>query len=358
MVQRARPTLRDVSRLSGVSIYSVSRALSGQDGVSEETRARVRAAAREVGYVANQLARSLKGDSSRTIGILAARTANPYYATLVGSMDHELRQEGFQSIIADTAEHGVHDLERETNFVGALLEQRVAAVVVTHSLATANLELLAGWRIPLVFVDCVVPPGYDAYPAVIADNEAAGHLVGDHLAGHGYRHWAFLGYPPLWSSRIPRERGFAASARRHGAELDVIECGNDADTAYDAVLAYLGSAAGADALYCANEPLLEGALRAFVERRIRMPQDTAVISFDEFPWAALLRPAITVVDQHPTRVGQLAAALLLAQLGGPDRPPPRPVPERLLVPPDLIVRRSCGCPARPRPAGPGKGTRL
>src|SRR5260370_30127303 len=109
-----RRTLRDVSRRTGLSVFSVSRALSGQKGVSEETRDRVRAAARDVGYVANQLARSLKGNSSRTIGILAGGTANQYYATLIGAFDQVLRDANFQSILADTMADGAYGRERES----------------------------------------------------------------------------------------------------------------------------------------------------------------------------------------------------------------------------------------------------
>jgi LacI family transcriptional regulator len=316
----------------------VSRALAGQDGVSEETRERVRKAAREVGYVANQLARSLKGNDSRTIGILAAHTANQYYATLVGAINAELGAVGFQSILADTAgESG-----REANFVGALLEQRVAAIVVTYSISQDNLKLLSDWRIPIVFVDCVAPDGFTRYPSVICDNEAAGHDVGDHFHQHGYRHWAFLGYPPLWSSRLPRESGFAGCARGHGAHLDVVECGNDSGSAYEAMTAYLSgpSDARARALYCGNTPLLQGALRALAERGLRVPDDMAIVAFDEFEWASLLRPPVTVVDQHTTTVGRRAASLLLSVIkdGGEN-----PLPGKTLVRPELIVRRSCGC---------------
>jgi LacI family transcriptional regulator len=340
-----RPTLRDVSARTGLSVFSVSRALSGQKGVSEETRDRVIAAARDVGYVANQLARSLKGNSSRTIGILAGGTANQYYATLIGAFDQVLRDANFQSILADTMAAGGYGRERETRLVSALLEQRVAAIVVTYSLAPANLRLITQWNIPLIFVDCVPPKRYAEYAAVACDNEQASRLVGEHFASHGYRSWAFVGYPKRWSSRLPREQAFHEAAHRHGATVDVIETGNDPATPYTAMARYLTEhpAGTVDAIYCANTPLLQGTLRAIREDGRRVGTDIGVIAFDEFEWSALLQPSITVIDQHIPDIGSDAAAMLLDELaGGRDADAPRTRTAHLVTP-TLIVRQSCGC---------------
>jgi len=339
----ARPTLHDVSRRTGLSVYSVSRALKGEKGVSEETRARVQAVAREVGYVANGLARSLKGNSSRTIGILAGGTANQYYATLIGAFDQALRDANYHSILADTMAGGSYGPERESRLVSALLEQRVAAIVVTYALAPDNLRLITEWNIPLIFVDCIPPKRYARYPAVACDNEQASRQVADHFAAHGYRRWAFVGYPKRWSSRLPRERGFVEAAARHGAAVDVIEAGNDPVTPYQAVSRYLaGHPAGTvDAIYCANTPLLQGTLCAIREDGRGVGTDLGVIAFDDFDWATLLQPSITVVDQHIEDIGRDAAARLLAELA--DGPEAAAGTGARLISPTLIVRQSCGC---------------
>jgi LacI family transcriptional regulator len=341
--ESARPTLRDVSRRTGLSVYSVSRALKGEKGVSDETRARVQAVAREVGYVANGLARSLKGNSSRTVGILACGTANQYYATLIGAFDQALRNANYHSILADTMADGSNGRERESRLVSALLEQRVAAIVVTYSLAPDNLRLITAWNIPLIFVDCVPPRRYARYPAVACDNEQASRQVADHFAAHGYRHWAFIGYPKRWSSRLPRERGFVEAAARHGATVDVIEAGSDPANTYQQVFRYLAAhrAGTVDAIYCANTPLLQGTLRAIREDGRRAGPDLGVIAFDEFDWATLLQPPITVIDQHIEDIGRDAAARLLAELAAGSRAAAGP--DARLASPTLIVRQSCGC---------------
>jgi LacI family transcriptional regulator len=316
--------------------------LAGENGVSEETRERILAAAREVGYVANQLARSLKGNSSRTIGILAGGTANEYYATLIGAFDQALRTANFQSILADTMADGAHDRTRESHLVSALLEQRVAAIVVTYSIAASNLKLISEWDVPLIFVDSVPPKQYAEYRAVRCDNEQAGGLVADHFASHRYRRWAFVGYPKLWSSRLPRERGFLRGAKRHGAMVDVVEAGNDSLAPYEAMSQYLAEhpVGTVDAVYCANTPLLQGTLRAIRDDGRRVGTDIGVIGFDEFQWSELVQPAITVVDQHTAEIGRAAAAMLLEELqAGHGTESAR----EHLVTPTLVVRQSCGC---------------
>jgi len=341
--ESTRPTLRDVSRRTGLSVFSVSRALKGEKGVSDETRARVQAVAREVGYVANGPARSLKGNSSRTIGILASGTANQYYAALIGAFDQALRDANYHSILADTTVDGSHGRERESSLVGALLEQRVAAIVVTYSLAPENLRLITEWNIPLIFVDCVPPRRYASYPAVACDNEQASRQVADHFAAHGYRHWAFIGYPRRWSSRLPRERGFLDAATRHGATVDVLEAGSSPASSNQEVSRYLAAhpVGTVDAVYCANTPLLHGTLRAIREDGRRVGTDLGVIAFDEFDWATLLQPSVTVIDQHIEAIGRDAAARLLAELAtGPEA---SAGPGSPLVSPSLIVRQSCGC---------------
>ena len=341
-----RPTLRDVSQYTGLSIYSVSRALAGESGVSDVTRERVRQAARDVGYVPNQLARSLKGNTSRTIGVIAGGTANEYYATLLGAFGQALRDASFQTLLADTMPGGDYDVQREATLVGSLLEQRVSAIVVTYSLAPENLQLIDDWKIPVVFVDCDLPDGYAGHPAVAGDSEAAGWLVGDHLANHGYKQWAFIGYPRRWSSRIPRERGFVESAKSHGATVDVLNCDNDSESPYLVLCDYLGShpEGSLDAIYCANTPILQGSLRAIREDGRRVGRDVAVVAFDEFPWSGLLDPSITVVDQHISSIGRAAAELLLNELHDGASDDARPAVGTRMIKPHLVVRSSCGCP--------------
>jgi DNA-binding LacI/PurR family transcriptional regulator len=349
-----RPTLREVSAAARVSIFTASRALGGQSGVAEETRKLVLATAQRLGYVPNRIARSLKGDHSATLGVLTANNANLFYATLVRAIEKAVQPAGYHCAVVDAVEDGVYDTARETMAVSALLEQRVAGIVVTYTPTTENMRLLADWRVPLVFVDCAPPRGFDHYPSVMTDSRHGSLKLGRHFAAHGYRAWAFVGHAPGWTTRRTREAGFREASEECGATLDVIEGGNDSRTAAEAVAAYLGARPRARwprALYASNEPLLNGALRALREHELRIPDEIAVAGFDDFAWADLLDPPMTVVDQHIGAIGQIAGEKMLAALDGEPAGAAHVVTE-----PILRVRASCGGRARGEGKTPNSAT--
>jgi DNA-binding LacI/PurR family transcriptional regulator len=341
-----RPTLRHVSDAAGVSLFTASRALGNQKGVAAETRARVQRVAAELGYIANLAARNLKHRGNRTIGILTANTANQYYPALVGAIEDELQAAGYGCFVTNAVSHGAYDLDRETRFVATLLEQRVSGVIVTYALSEANLALLQQWDMPLLFVDCPPPPDHADLPVVGIDNHAASLLLGRHLAGHGYRHWTFIGFPAGWSTRAPRESGFAAAATEAGAKLDVIEAGTDSTSAGIAVGRYLDALSGdqrPQAMFAANTPLLHGTWQALQQRGLRVPDDIAVVAFDDFDWAPLLSPPVTVIDQHIAALGRQAGIAMIARL---DDAAATPTPTKVYLPATLCIRQSCGCPDR------------
>jgi LacI family transcriptional regulator len=351
----SRPTLRHVSDAAGVSLFTASRALANQKGVAPETRDRVQRIASELGYIANQAARNLKHRGNRTIGILTANPANQYYPALVGAMEDALQGAGYGCFVTNAVSQGSYDVDRENRFVATLLEQRVSGVIVTYALTEANLALLQQWDMPLIFVDCPPPPGHAELPVIGIDNHAAGVLLGRHLAGHGYRHWAFVGFPAGWSTRLPREQGFAEAAAEAGARLDIIEAGNDSASAASAFGAYLDARPDPKtrprAVFAANTPLLHGCWQVLQQRGLRVPADIAIVAFDDFDWAPLLSPPVTVIDQHIATLGQRAGQAMIARLAENVEGAAAGIqPTALYLPATLCIRQSCGCPDRREPS--------
>jgi LacI family transcriptional regulator len=348
-----RPTMRDVSEAAQVSVFTVSRAMTGGEGISEATRAHVQRVARELGYIPNQLARGLKGGVTKTVGVLTANTNNLYYAILVGAIERTLQTEGYHCIVMDAVLDGEYRTDREDAFVEDLLQHQVAAVVLTYPIAERHMATLAQHNVELVFVDSLPTAGYERYASVNSDNYAGSRLLGEHLLQHGYTgRWCFVGFTSSWSSRIPREQGYTDVARDAGIEVDVVEAGNASETAYEAVSSYLDglSDAGLDTprvVFTGNELLLQGTLKAARERGLTIPNDLAVVSYDDFEWAPYVEPPVTVVDQKVRLLGSRTAEALLARL---DRNAPHASSgassaegERILVAPELVVRASCGC---------------
>lgn len=337
-----RPTLHDVSAAAGVSVYTASRALSGGDGVARKTREHVKRIAAEIGYVPNQAARSLKSPQSNLVAVLTANIANQYYAVLVASLEAAIEGDGYDCVTMDAMLEGAYSQAREDRFVASIMAQRVRAVVVTYNLSATNMAALTNWGVPLIFVDCPVPEGFNGFFSVTTDSYQASYEMGMHLAGHGYRRWAFVGHTKTWSTRQPRQAGFEAAADATGSNVDVIEGANSSAAARDAIRTYLLETPRRrwpEVFYTSNTVLLHGTLEALNSLSVTVPDDVAVVTFDEFDWAGMLDPPITVIDQDIKAIGKMAGAVLLRQL----KQPATESGEQLVLKPTLRIRQSCGC---------------
>jgi DNA-binding LacI/PurR family transcriptional regulator len=350
-----RATLKDVSSQAGVSLYTASRALSDHAGVAKRTQARVREVAARLGYVANQHARSLKGGASSVIGVIAASKANQYYATLVGALEDAVEANGYSCFVADAAANGVYLPAREDRIIESMIQQRVAAVVVTYAIDDRNLALLDSWRIPVLFVDCLPPDASGSFPSVATDNFSASLAMGNHLASLGYRRWCFVGHARNWNTREPRQRGFEAAAANCGATIEIVEGGNDAGIARRGVIAMLTRLPALErphAVYASNTVLLKGVLLALRDCGIEIPRQMAVAAFDDFDWAAILHPPMTVIDQHIALIGRTAGSQLLSLLGGTATQ--TDALRKATIAATLKVRESCGAGLAPKDR-PGAG---
>lgn len=348
----ARPTIRDISKLTGLSLYTISQALRGADGVSTESRERVLAAANDIGYIPNRAAQDLRRTTRDSVGLITASTSNSYYLDLIGGIQRMVQQLAWTVIIADVAVDGHYDLEQEDRTVRRLIEARVAGVISTLTLRKENTDLLSKWGIPVVFVDSAAPAEAPDLPSVTTDNYQASMLVGDHLADHKYKTWLFLAYPAIWSTRVEREHGLRDAAANAGAVLSVVESANDAASACQALAAHLDASGQIpDVLIAGNNPMLLGALEHLRARGLSIPEDIALVGYDEFAWSNLIQPPLTLLNERSGEIGQQAARtlseIILAQAAAEKRgesgvPVYQPEHQQQ-VGAELIVRRSCGC---------------
>ena len=344
--------MRDVSRATGLSMFTVSRALSGGDGVSDESRSQVLRVADELGYIPNRAAQDLRKVSRDSIAVITASTSNSYYLDLMSGIQKALRPANWTVVMADVAVDGIYDPDLEERTIRRLIETRTAGVISTLALKPANAALLARWDIPVVFVDSAPPEGKAAFPSVTTDTYKASREVGRHLAEHGYEDWLFLVYPARWSTRFERERGIKAAAQAHGARLEILESGNDPVSAHAVMAERLAEGRPVPrALIAGNNPLLLGALRLLREKALRIPQDVAIIGFDEFAWSGLIDPPLTVLNERSEEIGHRAASTLARIIKGQTEAERRGLPTQPVyrdedvqqVEAELVIRRSCGC---------------
>lgn len=338
-----KATMRDVSQATGLSMFTVSKALNGGEGVSDESRELVLKAARELGYVPNRAAQELRRSSRDSVAVVTAHASNSYYLNLMSGIQHVLEPSRWTVVLGDIAVNGAWDPAQEDRMINRLIESRMAGVISTVTLKPENLKLLEKWEIPVVFVDSP-PCGEHPFPSVTTDNYHASQQVGSHLAEHGYRDWLFLIYPTRWTTRFERERGIRDAASQCGAALTVLETENDAHSASEMLGHYLaGVETLPDVLIAGNNPLLLGALKQLQQRQIVIPTDMAVVGYDEFDWAPLLNPPLTVLNENSEEIGRRAAEMLTRLIKAEEGAKGDPSACQLRVPAELVIRQSCGC---------------
>jgi LacI family transcriptional regulator len=325
---KARPTLRDVALLAGVSTKTVSRVVNGEAGVSAPKLAAVRRAIAQLDYRPNFTASSLRRSSGRSAAIAAVLEdlANPFSAALHRALEDAARDRGVL-IFAGSVDESP---ERERDLVHAFTMRQADALVVVP--ATDDQSYLAGEvaaGTPVVFVDR--PPVGLTVDAVLSDNHHGAATAVHHLVAHGHRDIAYLGDLRSIATARQRAQGFKEALSEHGIRpaTMVLDLHTERDSA-EAVRRLLRDDPAPTALFTAQNLVTIGAIRALQE--LGRQHEVALVGFDDFPLADLLQPAVTVVAQDPAEMGRVAASLIFRRLDGDQwRPTIHPVATRLVV---------------------------
>lgn len=320
--------MRDVARLAGVGLKTVSRVINSEPNVSADTIAKVLDAAARLDYRPDLHAGNLKraDRKTRTIGLVVGSVANPFSAALNRGVEDVAAEHG-TAVFASSVDD---DAEREARIVGEMIKRRVDALILTTvGRDQTHLSREQERGTVLVFVDRL-PTGIAA-DAVITNNAAAAARGVEHLIGHGHRHIAYLGdLATLWTAEQRRagfEQAVAAAGLRPAA---VVEDLHNEVSSYEAVRDLLGSGDPPTALFTAQNLVTAGAIRAL--RDLGFHERVALLGFDDIPMADLLVPAVSVLAQDPYEIGRLAAERAFARLAGDRSDPQTHVVESVLVP--------------------------
>lgn len=328
-----RPTLKDVAALAGVSMKTVSRVVNGERGVAPDKVASVERAVRQLDYRPNLTASSLRRLDGRTAAVAALLEdlANPFSAELHRALEDVAHEHGVLLFAGSLDESP----EREKRLVRAFTSRRADALIIAPASSDQGyLSYEVPDGTPVVFVDRA-PVGYDA-DAVVADNVDGARRAVSHLLEHGHRRIAFLGDLPTIPTARDRLTGYEQALRSSGVPLDpelVVQGLADPDRAARALPALMGLPSPPTALFTAQNDITVGALRYLQAEG--MQETMAIVGFDDFPLADLLRPGVTVVAQDPTAIGRAAGERLFARLAGDDAPS-----RTVVVPTRLVVRGS------------------
>jgi len=332
-------TIKDVARQAGVSVGTASQALRGSPAVREATRRRVLVVAKRLRYQPSALARGLVTRRTHTVGLLISDIANPFFIRAVRAVEDVAQENGYNVILCNTDE----DPAKETQYLRVLMEKRVDGIILATTGASRRAVREIRWRrIPLVLFDRELPGV--ATNVVKVDGILGGRLATQHLLDLGHRRIGIIHGPRDRSTGAERLEGYLAALRvanvRPAAEL--IHEGNfKQDSGHRLTRALLEMSRPPTALFCTNNLMTVGALRALREANVRIPDDLSLVGYDDMEWWTLTHPPLTTVGQPVYDLGREAMRLLLMQIG--QEKVRRP--QRVVLKPELILRDSCGPPS-------------
>ncbi len=333
--RRAQPTIHDVARVAGVSISTVSKVLNDQGRLRPETRARVREVAEQLGFRPNDLAQSLLRGRTFTVGLLTTDSYGRFSLPILAGIEDALgptRMSVFLSCAND-------DVAREQQHIEALLAKKVDGIIVTSRRIDPRAPVRVGnTGTPVIYALTQV---LDPTALCLLPDETQGvRLAIEHLLAGGRRHFAHITGPGRFKSVRVRERATRAVLADHGVVLPdqhVLSGTWHEHWGYDAANLLLDTNREIDAIFCGNDLIARGVADRLRERGVRVPDDIAIVGFDNWEIIAEgTRPPLTSVDQNLRALGHLAASKLLTRINGAHET------GILYQPCELVVRQSSG----------------
>ncbi|HEV2215599.1 MAG TPA: LacI family DNA-binding transcriptional regulator [Terracidiphilus sp.] len=340
--QNRPPTLSEVAREAGVGTTTVSRVINGGDRVSPKTLAKVQEVIAALGYMPNQAARVLKGDRTKTIGLIIPSIADPFFSSCADAAQAVARAN--DSLLIVTTSHNDPHIEIEN--LNVLISHRTDGLILApaNSKSPELRELLNRLSIPVVAMDRPVTGSQVA--SVVIDNFKGAQAATQHLIEHGRRRIACLtGESSLFTIQ-ERIRGYRAAVEAAGLS-DVLDATvKDYKSAESAIESLLAGPNPPDALFTLKNSTTIFAFEVLQELGVAVPKTVALVGFDDFELAGTLRPSITVVQQPVEEIGRVTAEMLFAQLFGARAGNEAAALRRgrqVTLETKLIRRASCGC---------------
>lgn len=328
-------TMKDVAELAGVSTATVSRVLTGKTNVSPELRARVLKAVEELDYQPSRVARSLRVRTTQIIGLIISDIRNPFFTSVVRGVEDVAYANGYTLILCNSDE----DPAKERLYIDVMRAERVAGIIISPTSETNEYyKLLLESGISIVSMDRRMR-GLEVDTVVVNNVEGAYQAV-SHLIKLGHKRIGLIGGPTMITTGRERQEGYEKALKEHGLAVTpgLIKVGDfKQESGYQRANEFLEVEDPPTALFVANNLMTLGALNAIHERGLKIPQDIAIVGFDDMPWAPSLEPPLTVIAQPTYELGRAAAEALLGRITDRDRP----VREVKLAT-TLIVRKSCG----------------
>jgi DNA-binding LacI/PurR family transcriptional regulator len=333
-------SIRDIAEAANVTPGTVSRALRDRPRVSQETKRRIQRLAAEMGYTPDAQARSLVMGRTQTVGLVVTTMVDPFIGAIVQTIESAAQEQGYTVILTSSDDKP----EREMEAVKVLQSRRVDGVIVTSSrVGSLYQEHLDRLRVPVVLINSLVRHTRRYTYSIGVDNHHGGYLATRHLLQRGHRRIAYVSAPGDRSDNAERQRGYRDALNEAGIEADpslLVHGTGRAGGGQRALPMLLTLDPAPDGVFCYNDVTAMGLIHAAREAGLALPQDLAIVGFDDIPFARFVHPALTTIAQPVAQLGQGAIEMMLALLSD-DAPTEQSVTD-VQVRGRLVVRASSG----------------
>lgn len=328
------PSIKDVARLAGVSIATVSRTLSDPGVVSEATRRKVTDAIKASGYVTNTLARNLRTRRSNTVLVLVPDIANPFFSQIIHGIESVAHDAGYRILLGDTQ----GNTERERNYAKVAEQKQADGIVLLGASIPFECDRRRknpdpAW--PPMVIGCEYFHDFHL-PTVRIDNERAAQDAVAHLIGLGHRRIAYIDGPKDSPLCVDRFNGYKLALQHAGIRFDPLLVATGDYSLASGVRAMADLLAQKPtAVFAASDEMAIGAIRTAHLAELKVPADLAVVGFDDIAFAEFCDPTLTTIHQPRIEIGRRVMEMLLQLLRA------QPLPEReVVLPHRLVVRQS------------------
>lgn len=338
MIEKKRPTLKDIALRAGVSTGTVSLVLNRSNLVAYNTRLRVMQTIEEIGYVYDRGAAQLRSRRTNIVALSVCNLINPYFAEIAAGVESTLDELGYALLMGNCAE-SVHD---QRKFLENIREYNVDGILVIPARSTRAEDIAdcRNWGMPFIMVSRYVPGVNFDYAG--SNNRAGTAAATRHVINLGHRRIAFVGWNRKTTSGRDRAAGYRAAMRDAGLSADphmMVECGDTREEGFRAIHSLYQSATPPTAVICFNDILAFGVMLGLRALGLTPGEDCSVVGHDDVAEAVLWRPSLTTIAVDVEGIGVAAAELLRSNLEGASRKPQRRILES-----SLVVRETCGPP--------------
>lgn len=331
-----RATLREVAVLAGVSTATVSNVLNDTKYVSDEIKKKVKLASEELNYEINTVAKSLRVKESRTIGLLISDIANPFFSSVVRGIEEELAKSNYSLLLCNTDSN----IEKEDNYLKVLIGKRIDGLIVSSAGNSGEyFKSLKNTGVPIVFLNRC--PDFMTFDVIMTNNIKGAYSATEHLIRHEYRKIAIITGTLSISTGKDRLIGYKRALEDYGiseCNLLIKEGNFGIDSGYKMMKELMLQDEKPDAVFISNNSMTLGAYKYLKEEAYSIPDDIALLGYDDSDWAELFEPPITTVRQPSYEIGTQAAKLIVGRIVNKHIKK-----EIMYMDTQLIIRKSCGC---------------